>query len=39
LHAVRNDSLEPVVLLAVFLGIEEGPVTPDEGPEGCAFLP
>ena len=39
LHAVRNDSLEEVVLLAVFFGIEDGPVTPAPGPSGCNFLP
>lgn len=39
LHAVRNDGLEEVVLLAVFFGIEDGPVTPEPGPSGCNFLP
>jgi len=39
LHAVRNDGLEEVVLVAVFFGIEDGPVTPEPGPADCAFLP
>lgn len=39
LHAVRNDSLDEVVLLVVFFGIEGGPVIPSgEGPVGCDFL-
>jgi len=39
LHAVRNDSDQEVVLMAVFFGIEDGPVTPaPEGENECAFL-
>lgn len=39
LHAVRNDSLDEVVLLVVFYGIQGAPVIPsDEGPGGCDFL-
>ena len=38
-HAARNDSAEDVVLLAVFYGIEGGPVIPATPPEGCDFLP
>lgn len=40
LHAVRNDSDQEVVLIAVFFGIQTAPVIPTgEGPEGCYFLP
>ena len=40
LHAVRNDSEEDVVLIAVFFGIKTAPVIPTgDGPEGCYFLP
>jgi quercetin dioxygenase-like cupin family protein len=35
LHAVRNDSEEPVVLIATFLGVEAAPVTPEPGPSEC----
>jgi hypothetical protein len=39
LHAVRNDSLDEVVLLVVFFGIQGAPVIPsEEGPGGCDFL-
>lgn len=39
LHAVRNDSDEEVVLIAVFFGVEDGPVTPAPGGEDeCAFF-
>jgi quercetin dioxygenase-like cupin family protein len=36
LHAVRNDSEEPIVLVATFLGIEGAPVLPEPEPEACA---
>ncbi|HSN70653.1 MAG TPA: hypothetical protein VLT59_04055 [Steroidobacteraceae bacterium] len=39
LHAVRNDSDQDVVLIAVFFGVEDGPVTPvPDGEDECAFL-
>jgi quercetin dioxygenase-like cupin family protein len=39
LHAVRNDSDQEVVLIAVFFGIEDGPVTPvADGEDECTFL-
>ena len=38
LHAVRNDSAEDVVLLATFLGVEDGPVTPEPEPADCDVL-
>ena len=34
-HAVRNDSSEPVVLIAAFLGVEEAPVSPGSDPSEC----
>ena len=38
LHAVRNDSAEDIVLLATFLGVENGPVTPEPEPGDCDVL-
>jgi quercetin dioxygenase-like cupin family protein len=40
LHAVRNDSDQELVLLAVFLGVETAPVIGGiDGPTECSFLP
>ncbi|HMB48159.1 MAG TPA: hypothetical protein VKN63_07780 [Afifellaceae bacterium] len=39
LHAVRNDSDDPVELIAVFYGVDGPPVTPGEAPHDCDFLP
>jgi hypothetical protein len=39
LHATRNDSQEPVELIAVFYGVEGSPVSPGEPPHDCDFLP
>ena len=38
LHAVRNDSGLEVVLIATFLGVEGGPVTPAPEPGNCDVL-
>jgi quercetin dioxygenase-like cupin family protein len=39
LHAVRNDSDDPVELIAVFYGVDGPPVTSGEAPHDCDFLP
>jgi quercetin dioxygenase-like cupin family protein len=37
-HAVRNDSLEEVVIVATFLGVQGAPVIPDQAPFHCPVL-
>jgi quercetin dioxygenase-like cupin family protein len=39
LHAVRNDSEDPVELIAVFYGVDGPPVSPAEAPHDCEFVP
>jgi len=39
LHAVRNDSQDPIKLIAVFYGVDGPPVTPTDPPHDCDFLP
>ena len=37
-HAVRNDSAEPVVLIATFLGVQGVPVSPGSDPSECGIF-
>lgn len=37
-HAARNLSDQNVVLIATFIGVQGGPVTPAPGPDFCDFL-
>jgi hypothetical protein len=39
LHSAINESGEDVVLYAIFLGVEDGPVIPADPPADCDLLP